>query len=302
MFGYVKVYQPELKMREFEQYRGVYCSLCRTLGKQYGCTAQMSLSYDVTFLVLLRMAVFPECVGFRKGHCVYNPCKRRLRCGEHSALTYGADVSVLLTWHRLQDAVCDSGFAKRTAASTARVFSARHYRRAAKRLPETDCFLSECMKRQNELERAQTPSLDAAAEPTANMLAHLCSAGVADEKQRRILERLGYCLGSWVYRMDAVDDLVDDLKNNAYNPLLLSHSLSKGDTAALQAVREEMLLSLNALLAECKAAYELLSVHHFDGILRNILEWGLPHMQTQTVFGEQPKSNHAGGQNHEKSV
>ena len=29
---YVKVYQPELKMGEFEHYRGVYCALCKQLG------------------------------------------------------------------------------------------------------------------------------------------------------------------------------------------------------------------------------------------------------------------------------
>ena len=44
MFGYVRVYQPELKMGEFEQYRGVYCSLCKSLGKRYGFFARMTLS------------------------------------------------------------------------------------------------------------------------------------------------------------------------------------------------------------------------------------------------------------------
>ena len=46
MFGYVKVYQPELKMGEFEHYRGVYCALCKQLGKRYGFLARMTLSYD----------------------------------------------------------------------------------------------------------------------------------------------------------------------------------------------------------------------------------------------------------------
>ncbi len=302
MLGYVKVYQPELKMGEFEQYRGVYCSLCRTLGKRYGMVAQMALSYDVTFLVLLFMALSEECVGFKKGHCVYNPCKRRLKCGEHPAFAFGADISVLLMHHRLQDTVADSRFAKRMAAGAAQFVSAKDYRRAAKRLPQTDRLLSECMKRQTELEKNKTASLDAAAEPTATMLSHLCSVGASDEKQRRVLERLGYCLGSWVYRMDAVDDLADDVKRNAYNPLRFSHSLTEDDTEAIQKVRNEMLFSLNALLAECKAAYDLLKVHRFDGILRNILEWGMPYMQKQVINGN-PKTGHdKGGKTNEQSV
>lgn len=295
MLGYVKVYQPELKMGDFEQYRGVYCSLCRTLGKRYGMISQMSLSYDVTFLVLLLMALSKECVGFKKGHCAYNPCKRRLKCGEHSALTYGADVSVLLMHHRLQDTVADSRFAKRMVAGAARSVSAKNYRRAAKRLPQTDRLLSECMKRQSELEKNKTASIDAAAEPTATMLSHLCSFGATDEKQRRVLERLGYCLGSWVYRMDAVDDLADDVKNKAYNPLRFFHSLTANDTEAIQKVRDEMLFSLNALLAECKTAYDLLTIHRFDGILRNILDYGMPYMQKQVVYGK-------GGKTNEKSI
>lgn len=291
MLGYVKVYQPELKMGEFEQYRGVYCSLCRTLGKRYGMVAQMALSYDVTFLVLLLMALSEDCVGFEKGHCVYNPCKRRLKCGEHPAFAFGADVSVLLMHHRLQDTVADSRFAKRMAAGVAHSVSSKNYRCAAKRLPQTDRLLAECMKKQSELEKDKTASMDAAAEPTATMLSHLCSVGVSDEKQRRILERLGYCLGSWVYRMDALDDLEDDVKHNTYNPLRFSHSLTADDTKAIEKVRNEMLFSLNALLAECKAAYDLLTIHHFDGILRNILDYGMPYMQKQVIYGKGGKTN-----------
>ena len=95
--------------------------------------------------------------------------------------------------------------------------------------------------------------------------------------------------------MDAVDDLEDDLKHGAYNPLRLLHSLTADDTDAIQKVRSEMLFSLNALLAECKAAYDLLAIHHFDGILRNILDYGMPYMQNQVVYGK-------GGKTNEKSV
>ena len=53
MFGYVKVYKPELKMKEFEMYRGIYCSLCKQLGKSYGLFARMTLSYDFAFMAIL---------------------------------------------------------------------------------------------------------------------------------------------------------------------------------------------------------------------------------------------------------
>lgn len=57
MFGYVKAYKPELKVRDYEQYKAVYCSLCKTLGREYGLFARLTLSYDFTFAALLRLAL-----------------------------------------------------------------------------------------------------------------------------------------------------------------------------------------------------------------------------------------------------
>ena len=54
MFGYVKVCKPELRVREYEEYKAVYCTLCKTLGKEYGVLSRVLLRYDATFYVLLR--------------------------------------------------------------------------------------------------------------------------------------------------------------------------------------------------------------------------------------------------------
>ena len=55
MYGYIKAYAPELKVREQEYYRAVYCGLCRTMGKCTGQCSRLTLSCDVTFLALLRL-------------------------------------------------------------------------------------------------------------------------------------------------------------------------------------------------------------------------------------------------------
>ena len=49
MFGYVRPYKSEMLVREYEQYKAVYCEVCRQLGKEYGWTARFTLSYDCTF-------------------------------------------------------------------------------------------------------------------------------------------------------------------------------------------------------------------------------------------------------------
>lgn len=304
MFGYVKVYQPELKMGEFEQYRGIYCSLCKTLGKRYGFTAQMTLSYDVAFLAVLHMALAEECAGFHQGRCPYNPFKKRTCCRNNAALDFCADAAMILIYHKTADSVTDDKFFKRFIAHLVLPSMRRNRRRAAKRLPDLDVLIEQAITRQHKLEQEHTDSVDLAAEPTAQILAALCAAASTDEKQRRILSRLGYCLGRWVYLIDATDDIEDDLANESYNPIVLSQAIFKNDEARINAVRESVQLTLNASLAECKAAYELLSIRRFDGILRNILEWGLPNIQKQVLSGKWAKSllHRTGGLNDAKSV
>ena len=286
MFGYVKVYQPELKMGEFEQYRGIYCSLCKTLGKRYGVIAQMTLSYDMTFLALLHLALADECVGFRKGRCPYNPLKKRTCCHNNAALEVCADAAVLFVYHKTVDTIRDERFVKRLAARLILPVMRRNRLAAAKRLPELARVIEQAMNRQCELEKGNTASVDQAAEPTAQILAALCSEISNDEKQKRVLSRLGYCLGRWVYLVDAADDLEDDLKNKAYNPIALSQDMQSFDNEQIKVARESAQLTLNSSLAECKAAYELLNIRRFDGILRNILEYGIPDIQKKVLFGK----------------
>ena len=57
MLGYVRAYKPELKFREYDLYRGVYCSICKRLLKCYSPPAQLFLSYDVTLLAFVIMAI-----------------------------------------------------------------------------------------------------------------------------------------------------------------------------------------------------------------------------------------------------
>ncbi len=304
MFGYVKVYQPELKMGEFEKYRGIYCSLCKTLGKRYGFAAQMTLSYDMTFLVVLHMALTEECAGFKKSRCPYNPLKKRTCCNHNATLDFCADVAMLLAYHKTEDTIADDRLLKRVAAKMILPIMRRNRRRAAQRLPQLDRLIEREILHQHELEQKGTVSVDLAAEPTAQILSALCSEASNDVKQKRVLSRFGYCLGRVIYLMDAADDLEDDLKNGSYNPIALSAGVDVADKQKMRLARESAEWMLNASLAECKAAYELLSIRRFDGILRNVLEWGIPGIKKLVLSGERKKkpSHRLGGLNDAKSI
>ena len=285
MFGYVRIYKPDLKVAEYEHYQGIYCSLCKQLGKRYGFFARMTLSYDFTFLALFRMALDDRCTGFQKGRCLFNPLKKRTCCCDNDHIPFAADAATLLVYYKLKDNIADEGFWKSLPTRFLLPFAAHARKKAQKRQPELEEKIRDCMEKQAALEKAGTASIDAAAEPTAQMLSYLSAIAARDEKERRILERFGYCLGRWIYLIDAVDDLEKDLEEGSYNPYALSRGLKMGDTKALEETRRYSLFTLNACLAECLAAYNLLTIRRFDGILRNILEQGMPSVQKQVVAG-----------------
>ena len=113
MFGYIKTNRPELKVRDDEIYKGVYCTLCRAIGKRCGLIGRMFLSYDVTFMLIALSALRQECSPFVKMRCPFNPAKKCRRFKDITPDTaFFADVSVLLTYHKIRDNIHDSSFFK----------------------------------------------------------------------------------------------------------------------------------------------------------------------------------------------
>ena len=86
MFGYVRIFEPELKVREYTLYKSVYCGLCRTMGKRTCRSSTVSLSYDFTFLAFFRAALTGESFSITKGRCGLHPFKKKPMAEENKAL------------------------------------------------------------------------------------------------------------------------------------------------------------------------------------------------------------------------
>ena len=70
MFGYIRVNQPELKVKDLERYRAYYCGLCSVIGSRYGLFARTALNYDMTFLYLLHAGLYED----TEKDVVYHAC------------------------------------------------------------------------------------------------------------------------------------------------------------------------------------------------------------------------------------
>lgn len=278
MTGYVRLFKPELKMREYEQYRGVYCSLCKQLGKRYGAALRMALSYDMTFFAVLSMALSEPCIGFRQSRCSYNPLKKCLQCEQMEALDLSADITALLFYYRCLDHLQDEGFFKRLGVRCVLPFAKRYHKKAKVRVPQIDALFAEMTMAQTELEKAKTASIDAAADPFAKLLQALCIQLAKNDTQKAVLSRFGYCLGRYVYLADASADIVEDGKKGRYNPFIHNRRLNVCDRQAVEDCQQYALDVLRLCQAECIAAYNLLDTYRFDGILRNTLQEGLTNV------------------------
>ncbi len=277
MLGYIKASPASLDADSFSQYQGIYCSLCKQLGKRYGFLARMTLSYDFTFLAMLRMALQKKECSFSACHCSFSPFCKRLACSDIETLATTADTAVLLTYYKLQDNVTDSRGVKQLVYRFLLAFARRWQRKAALHLPKTDAHIAAYIQKQAETETAKVASVDAAADPFACFLGALIAPMGSIEDP---LYRFGYCLGRWIYLTDAIDDLYKDVTSGNYNPYALSHELTT-DTPpeTVRETQQQGIFALNACLAECKASYDTLTIYRFDPLLRNILYQGMPSVQ-----------------------
>lgn len=291
MFGYIRPQKSELLVREYEEYRAVYCSLCRQLGKSYGAAARLTLSYDCTFFAMMLLALGAGCTGYESGRCMVNPLKKCTYCVKgDEEFTAASALSVLLTYHKIKDDIRDSGFFGKLRGYLALPLAARARRKAANDFPRLEAIVSAAMKRQSEAETGAFTGIDRCAEPTASLLQDVFewSAGPNQDPNGprvRVLRQLGYFLGRWIYLIDAADDLEKDLKTDSFNPFALLLQLNGASTAEeIAQARENANQTLNATLSQLLAAFHILDLQHFGPILLNIVSKGLPEIQKELLF------------------
>ncbi len=271
MFGYVRAAKPELRIKEYELYKAVYCSLCRELGKSYGILSRFTLSYDFTFLALLEMALKENCSGVKKGRCVFNPLKRCNYCRDKDSFDMPSAAAIIMLYYKLKDNLKDEkGIKKLGFALLLPVFSRAHKKAAAK-YPGIEKTVFGYIEAQNAVEAENCAQIDHAADPTARALADILTYCSDDPSQKRILERIGYCLGRYIYILDAACDYSDDIKKNSYNVLRNTVSGQQLGNEDKSEISKQLFMCLN----EAGKAFELLDIKRYKSILGNIIYLGL---------------------------
>lgn len=273
MLGYVTADKPELKMKEYEIYTGYYCGVCKSIGKRYGQLPRMVLSYDAAFLALLMAGLSGEVDEPSREHCLAHPLKKKTIV-RNEAIDYAADVMLILAWHKLLDDANDEGklYAK-TAAATLKGI----YRKLEAARPELCRKVTENLAALTLLEKEKCPSLDQAAEEFAKIMeAILEEAPVPDGfRELAAMKSVGYHLGKWIYLMDAIDDIDENIESGAYNPLLYRFDYQPGEKDFRGRIMETCRFNLFHYLGEIANAVDLLPLKKNKGVIENIIYKGL---------------------------
>lgn len=263
MFGYIRVAKPELKVKEYEMYKAVYCSLCKQLGKSYGFLSRLTLSYDFTFLSLLNMSLRDGCNAVERKRCAFNPLKKCNYCKVNGELDMPAAVAMIMMYYKVLDNIADEEGIKKLGFVIIKPIFKSAYKKAVKKYAQIGNIVMEYIDAQNAVEKEVCESIDMAADPTAKALSQIFSLCSDSENQKRVLSRLGYCMGRYIYLIDAACDLEKDKKIGSYNVL------KYGDNA--DRVKPQLYTAIN----ESSLAFELLDIKKYKSILGNIIYLGL---------------------------
>ncbi|NLI22088.1 MAG: hypothetical protein GX418_11165 [Clostridiales bacterium] len=284
MFGYVTINPAELGERNRLRYQAFYCGLCRTLQRRYGNLGRATLSYDLTFLLILLSSLYEPQEKCTSGRCLPHPVKKRDGV-ENELSGYCADMNIALAYHKCRDDWADD----RNLISRAEAgLLEKAYRQVEARYPEKCAAIERCLKDIGTLEQEKSLEPDAPANLTARMLGEIYL--YRGDYWSAPLRVIGEGLGRFIYLMDAYDDLPADLKRRRYNPLAKYHDQEGYESL----VRD----SLTLVIAECTQAFEMLPLVQDVEILRNILYSGVwmryrqKQMKPDRAQGKLKESDH----------
>lgn len=261
MFGYVTAYKPELKMKDFYKYKAYYCGLCKVLREKHGFLGQLTLTYDMTFLVILLHSLYESDMNFEEHRCVVHPAKKQ-KMLYNEITEYAADMNIVLIYFHFVDDWKDE-------KSKAGLVGVRAFRKTyleiEKKYPKKCRIIRSCLKKLQACEEQKEENIDITARYFGELMAELLT--YRQDVWKKTLRRMGFYLGKFIYILDAYDDVEQDLESGSYNALISLYGEPDFDERC-----KEM---MTYVLAECTSQFERLPCIEDADILRNILYVGV---------------------------
>lgn len=286
MFGTLKPTHAALGCAARRDWQQFYCGTCQGIGDQFGLPYRGLLSHDAVFLGLLVDGLQATAAPPDRTRCPILPVVSRPTVSPCStAMRYAAAVQVLLAEQWAADRAIDG----RTLARLGQRVLAGPAEQARATLAALGSDLAELIgfeQQQAAIEVRGHTTPAQAAEPTASALGLVFERIVAlpgtsaRSDLGEHLRALGRSVGSAIYLIDALEDLGEDLRSQAFNPCLSPRGAKMViDAAKLRAATR----LLQHARADIRTRLDALPLLRHRAVLFNILVTALGTRATQAI-------------------
>jgi len=221
----------------------------------------LTLSYDMTFILMLLTSLYEPENRYSTGRCVAHPFEKH-EIRRNICTDYVADMNVILSYYKCQDDWEDEKkFHKMLLGKLLEGKAAKHQEFYREKVRKIDMLMHQISQK----ERENCQDIDAMAGLFGQIMALITSA--RDDEWSDNLKSLGYYLGEFIYLLDAYEDVEEDIKKKRYNPFISRYGNPEFE--------EDCHTILTMIMAECCKEFEKLPLLENVEILRNILYSGV---------------------------
>jgi len=287
LFGYITPLKAELKVKDFKRFKCYYCGLCCEIKKQFGNIPRLSLNYDMTFLALLLDGLNPEEVKVDSHICILHPGEKKTIVIDNKPLSYASAINIALFYYKLIDDINDD---KNLKSKLSAAILSPYRKKFSKTILKIDEYIKKCLLKLNILEKSQNfTSIDEICDPFSELVGIVLKnypfkLSNDCEKLRHTLYTLGYSIGKWIYIIDALDDLKEDMEKKKFNPInFLYNKEALEYNKFIEIIKPKIEFIILNCGYTCIENLKKLDLKRNKDILCNIIELGLMDKYTQII-------------------
>ncbi|MEG0874150.1 MAG: DUF5685 family protein [Clostridiales bacterium] len=287
MYGYIRFYSDELKVKDLKLFKAYYCGLCRELKESYGQRSRLLLSYDMTFMAIFLDALKDEKNQTELGFCPTSPLKKKPMIISKDSLSKAAMLTVLMGYYKMEDAwQDDKNIGAKLAASIYKKPFQKSRQKDREMAAKTESYLKEFYLG----EQNTNIDLDTLVDPFATLVAEIMAANAPEDKKSDF-HKMGYHAGRWLYFIDALDDLPQDVaekKFNAFTHTLKYHYGTWQDF--YKQAHEDIHANIFFSLDELTKVYLTLNIKNNKDLIENIFFLGIRGI-SELIFARRNSGN-----------
>ncbi len=276
IFGYLRPYNNELKVKYVNEYRAEYCTLCHGLRSNLGLLSSLLINYECTFLFIFLSSLYPDNdvsrVTFR---CPVNPLKKQTTKPSHAILEYCSFINYYLVLLKLDDSIVDGNWVKRNVCRFLYWFMVRSkkYKRLRGKYSEVAIGIEQCCKELYRLEASENIDYDSCSQMMGLLLQSIVQHYLQYHSisSSEMVIKFAKHLGMWIYLIDAYDDYEEDKKHGSFNPLTLLNPAD--DSICIQSGD----LMLGMMTMNLKTIQKQITFYRHFEIIENIVDFGTRH-------------------------